>query len=140
MKSVPKYVMKLSGKRLKKNRVINRKPLGRETFRESQDIEREKYRRLQPRKKILSDQVIKDIAKLIVINIVIIILFVTATSVFEKMEGSVGRQFSYPQGEPLDERFLTPAQKERSGMKLFPGTGLDRTLEFFRTWDSPKID
>jgi hypothetical protein len=137
--------MKLSGKRLKKNRMTNRKPLGRETFRESQDIEREKYRRLQPRKKILSDQVIRDIEKLIVINIVIIIVFVTVTSVFEKpvfekMEGSIGEQTSYPQGEPLDERFLTPAEKERSGMKLFPGTGLDRTLEYFRTWDSPNID
>ena len=132
--------MKLSGKRLKKNRVTNRKPLGRETFRESQDIEREKYRRLQPRKKILSDQVIRDIAKLILINIVIIIVFVTATSVFEKMEGSIGGQSSYPQGEPLDERFLTPVEKERSGMKLFPRTGLDRTLEFFRTWDSQNID
>ena len=125
--------------------MTNRKPLGRETFRESQDIEREKYRRLQPRKKILSDQVIRDIAKLIVINIVIIILFVTVTSVFEKpvfekMEGSIGEQTSYPQGEPLDERFLTPAEKERSGMKLFPRTGLDRTLEFFRTWDSQNID
>ena len=64
--------------------MTNRKPLGRETFRESQDIEREKYRRLQPRKKILSDQVIRDITNLIVINIVIIILFVTVTSVFEK--------------------------------------------------------
>ena len=125
--------------------MTNRKPLGRETFRESQDIEREKYRRLQPRKKILSDQVIRDIAKLIVINIVIIILFVTVTSVFEKpvfekMEGSIGEQTSYPQGEPLDERFLTPAEKERSGMKRFPRTGLDRTLEFFRTWDSQNID
>ena len=56
------------------------------------------------------------------------------------MEGSIGEQTSYPQGEPLDERFLTPAEKERSGMKLFPRTGLDRTLEFFWTWDSPKID
>ena len=125
--------------------MTNRKPLGRETFRESQDIEREKYRRLQPRKKILSDQVIRDIAKLIVINIVIIILFVTVTSVFEKplfekMEGSIGEQTSYPQGEPLDERFLTPAEKERSGMKLFPGTGLDQTIEFFRTWNSQNID
>ena len=109
------------------------------------DKEKAKHRYLQLRKKMLLDQVIRDIAKLIVINIVIIILFVTVTSVFEKpvfekMEGSVGRQFSYPQGEPLDERFLTPAQKERSGMKLFPGTGLDRTLEFFRTWDSQNID
>ena len=86
MKDVPKYVVKLSGKRLKKNRMTNRKPLGRETFRESQDIEREKYRRLQPRKRILSDQVIRDIAKLIVINIVIIIVFVMATSVFERID------------------------------------------------------
>ena len=104
------------------------------------DKEKAKHRYLQLRKKMLLDQVIRDIAKLIVINIVIIILFVMATSVFEKMEGSIGGQSSYPQGEPLDERFLTPAEKERSGMKLFPRTGLDRTLEFFRTWDSPNID
>ena len=123
--------------------MTNRKPLGRETFRESQDIEREKYRRLQPRKKILSDQVIRDIAKLIVINIVIIIFFVTVTSVFEKpvfgkMEGSIGGQTSYPQGEPIPD--MAPAYKKRSGMKLFPGTGLDQTIEFFRTWNSPNID
>ena len=109
------------------------------------DKEKAKHRYLQLRKKMLLDQVIRDIAKLIVINIVIIILFVTVTSVFEKpvfekMEGSIGEQTSYPQGEPLDERFLTPAEKERSGMKLFPGTGLDQTIEFFRTWNSPNID
>ena len=109
------------------------------------DKEKAKHRYLQLRKKMLLDQVIRDIAKLIVINIVIIILFVTVTSVFEKpvfekMEGSIGGQSSYPQGEPLDERFLTPAEKDRSGMKLFPGTGLDQTIEFFRTWDSQKID
>jgi len=123
--------------------MTNRKPRGRETFRKSQDIEREKYRRLQHRKNILSNQVIRDIAKLIVINIVIVILFVMATSIFEKsvfetMEGSISRQPSYPQGGPLPD--MTPAVKNRSGFSLYPGTGLDKTIEFFRTWNSPKYD
>jgi len=41
---------------------------------------------LQLRKKMLLDQVIRDISKLIVINIVIIIVFVMATSVFERID------------------------------------------------------
>ena len=49
------------------------------------DKEQAKHRYLQLRKKMLLDQVIRDIAKLIVINIVIIIVFVMATSVFERI-------------------------------------------------------
>ena len=49
------------------------------------DKEKAKHRYLQLRKKMLLDQVIRDIAKLIVINIVIIIIFVMATSVFERI-------------------------------------------------------
>ena len=52
--------MKLSGRRLKKNRLIIRKPLGRETFRKSQDLEREKYRKeLQERGSSKKIKVIK---------------------------------------------------------------------------------
>ena len=50
------------------------------------DKEKAKHRYLQLRKKMLLDQVIRDIAKLIVINIVIIIVFVMATSVFERID------------------------------------------------------
>ena len=50
------------------------------------DKEKTKHRYLQLRKKMLLDQVIRDIAKLIVINIVIIIVFVMATSVFERID------------------------------------------------------
>ena len=50
------------------------------------DKEKAKHKYLQLRKKMLLDQVIRDIAKLIVINIVIIIVFVMATSVFERID------------------------------------------------------
>ena len=50
------------------------------------DKEKAKHRYLQLRKKMLLDQIIRDIAKLIAINIVIIIVFVLATSVFERID------------------------------------------------------
>ena len=50
------------------------------------DKEKTKHRYLQLRKKMLLDQVIRDISKLIVINIVIIIVFVMATSTFERID------------------------------------------------------
>ena len=50
------------------------------------DKEQAKHRYLQLRKKMLLDQVIRDISKLIVINIVIIIVFVMATSTFERID------------------------------------------------------
>ena len=50
------------------------------------DKEKAKHRYLQLRKKMLLDQVIRDIEKLIVINIVIIIVFVLATSAFENID------------------------------------------------------
>ena len=50
------------------------------------DKEKAKHRYLQLRKKMLLDQVIRDIAKLIVINIVVIIVFVMATSAFERID------------------------------------------------------
>ena len=49
------------------------------------DKETAKHRYLQLRQKMLLGQVIRDIAKLIVINIIIINVFVMATSAFKKL-------------------------------------------------------
>ena len=69
------------------------------------DKEIAKHRYLQLRKKMLLDQVIRDIVKLIVINIVTIIVFVLATSAFENIDlPSFSTKSSALRNENLDSR------------------------------------